>query len=415
MIRAEIITIGDELLNGDLADTNTARLGALLRARGLGFGAGQTVRDVVSEIATAFALAASRASLVLVTGGLGPTEDDVTMEAAASFAGVGLREDAPTYALIARRFAERGYPMTPNNRRQALVPEGAEALHNRAGTAPGVRFLVGGTTFFFFPGVPREVDALAEDHLVPWLSERVTAGPRQSHTFKTFGKTESQVATLLDPLPRGPGLHVAYRAHFPTIQVTLHVEDEDAPARAARLQALSSTARGLLGPIVFSESADGTLAEAIIGRLADHGMTLALAESCTGGLATAMLTEVAGASQVLLETAVTYSNDAKTRRLGVSEALLAEHGAVSEACARAMAEGIRRTAGSDLGVAITGIAGPGGGTADKPVGTVHIALAAASGTQHRLLNLPFERERNRQISAFAALDLVRRHGLDRSA
>lgn len=415
MIRAEIITIGDELLNGDLADTNTARLGGLLRARGLGFGSGQTVRDEVAEIAAAFELAMSRANLVLVTGGLGPTEDDVTMEAAASFAGVGLREDAPTLNRIARRFAERGYPMTPNNRRQALVPEGADALHNRAGTAPGVRFLVGGTTFFFFPGVPREVDALAEDHLVPWLTERVPAGPRQSHTFKTFGKTESQVATLLDPLPRGPGLRVAFRAHFPTIQVTLHVEDTDAPARAARLQALASTARSLLGPIVFSEAADGTLAEAVVAQLARHETTLALAESCTGGLATAMLTEVAGVSQVLIEAAVTYSNDAKMRRLGVSAALLAEHGAVSEACARAMAEGIRQTAGSDVGVAITGVAGPGGGTADKPVGTVHVALAVASGTTHRLLNLAFERERNRQISAFAALDLVRRHLLDRFA
>ncbi len=415
MIRAEIITIGDELLNGDLADTNTARLGRLLRARGLGFGAGQTVRDEVSEIVAAFALAASRANLVLVTGGLGPTEDDVTIAAAASFAGVGLREDAPTLALIARRLAERGHPMTANNRRQALLPDGADALRNRAGTAPGVLFLVGGTTFFFFPGVPREVDALAEDYLLPWLAERVPAGPRQSHTFKTFGKTESQVATLLDPLPRGPGLRIAYRAHFPTIQVTLHVEDADAAARVSRLQALSSVVRGLLGPIVFSESADGTLAAAVVAQLVRHEATLALAESCTGGLATAMLTEVAGVSQVLIEAAVTYSNDAKTRRLGVSQALLAEHGAVSEACARAMAEGIRQSAGSDMGVGITGIAGPGGGTADKPVGTVHIALAAASGTEHRLLNLPFDRERNRRLSAFAALDLVRRHGLDRSA
>ncbi|MEZ4268023.1 MAG: CinA family nicotinamide mononucleotide deamidase-related protein [Myxococcota bacterium] len=408
MIHAEIITIGDELLNGDLADTNTARLGAMLRSLGLGFRSGQTVRDEVSEIAEALELAGSRAGLVLVTGGLGPTEDDVTMEAAAAFAGVPLREDAPTLALITQRFAERGYPMTPNNRRQAWVPEGADALHNRAGTAPGVRFLVGGTTFFFFPGVPREVDALAADHLLPWLSERVPAGPRQSHTFKTFGKTESQVATLLDGLPRSPGLRVAYRAHFPTIQVTLHLEDADAGARAGRLGALADAARGLLGGIVFSEAGEGSLAGAVVAALAARGATIALAESCTGGLATTMLTEVAGASQVLIESAVTYSNEAKTRRLGVSEALLAEHGAVSEACAQAMAEGIRETAGSTLGVAITGIAGPGGGTADKPVGTVHLALATAEGTTHRLLNLPFERERNRIVSAYAALDLARR-------
>ncbi|MCB9729630.1 MAG: CinA family nicotinamide mononucleotide deamidase-related protein [Deltaproteobacteria bacterium] len=409
MIAAEIITIGDELLNGDLADTNTARLGALLRARGLGFGAGQTVRDDPARIAAALALAASRAALVLVTGGLGPTEDDVTMQAAAAFAGVKLREDEASLARIRERFASRGYPMTPNNRRQALIPEGASALENRAGTAPGVRMEVDGTTFFFFPGVPLEVDALAADHLLPWLSQRVPAGSRASHTFKTFGKTESQVATLLEPLPRAPDLHVAYRAHFPTIQVTLHVDEPDAGVRSARLEALSTEVRRLLGPIVFSEAQGGSLAEAVVRALAGAHATLALAESCTGGLATAMITEVPGASEVLVETAVTYSNDAKTRRLGVSEALLAEHGAVSEACARAMAEGIRAGSGAQLGVAITGIAGPGGGSADKPVGTVHIALASEDGTRHRALRLPFDRARNRVVSAFAALDMVRLH------
>jgi nicotinamide-nucleotide amidase len=415
LISAEIITIGDELLNGDLADTNTARLGGLLRQRGLGFTAGQTVRDDTEAIARALALAASRAALVLVTGGLGPTEDDVTMEAAAAFAGVALREDAATLAHIEARFLARGYPMTPNNRRQALVPEGADALHNREGTAPGVRFVVGDTTFFFFPGVPREVDALAADHLLAWLDERAPMGPRQSRTFKTFGKTESQVATLLEALPRSPELHVAYRAHFPTIQVTLHVEHPDPTTRARQLADLAATVRTTLGPIIFSESPHGTLPDAVVAALSDHGATVALAESCTGGLATAMLTDAAGASRVLLESAVTYSNESKMRRLGVTAALLAEHGAVSEACARAMAEGIRLAAGSTLGVAITGIAGPGGGTVDKPVGTIHFALASADGTVHRALQLPFDRERNRLISAFAALDLVRRHFLDRSA
>lgn len=408
-MRVEIVVVGNELLGGDLADTNTRRLGELLRDEGLVLSRGQTVPDEIDAVADALMQAAGRADLVLVSGGLGPTEDDLTLEAAARALGVDLVLDAPTLERIRARFARRGFPFTENNARQAMLPEGAVALENPVGTAPAVRLPVGRATVFFFPGVPSELDRLARDHLVPWLAENAAVRPSLRHVFRTFGKTESQVATLLGPLPRGPGLHVAYRATFPEIRVTLHVTRPDPGAACALLEERAAGARALLGDLVYSEDAALDLPDVVVGALAARGLTLAAAESCTGGLVSTLLTSVPGASAVFREGVVTYANDSKTARLGVPAALLAEHGAVSEPVARAMAEGARLAAGADLAVAITGIAGPSGGSPEKPVGTVHLALAAAAGTTHLHRRLPFDRERNRVASAWAALDMVRRH------
>ncbi len=407
-MRVEIVVIGNELLDGGLADTNTARLGRLLRGHGLRIRQGQTVPDEPEVIVDALRLAGSRADLVLVTGGLGPTEDDLTIAAAAAFAGAPMVEDAPTLETIRRRFERRGLPFTPNNAKQASAPEGAAILHNAIGTAPGVKMEVDGTTFFFFPGVPAELDRLAVDHLVPWLSDKGGARPMHSVVLKTFGRTESQVATLLEPLPRDPRLHVAYRAHFPLIQVTLLVSEPD-PGEAQRFMAsLRGQAHDLLGPIVFTEDPEESFSAAIGRLLSAAGATVALAESCTGGLVAKLITDVPGSSGWFHEGAVTYSNDAKERLLGVPGALISDHGAVSEPVARAMAEGIRERAQSDYGLAITGVAGPGGGSAAKPVGTVHFALASADGTIHKRRRLPFDRRRNRVVSAWAVLDLLRR-------
>lgn len=407
-MRTEVVVIGNELLDGSLADTNTARLGRLLRAQGLAIQAGQIVPDEHAAIGQALALAAGRAELVLVSGGMGPTEDDLTIEAAAAMAGLPLVEDGPTLTRIRERFEARGLSFSPNNASQALIPEGAEALDNPVGTAPGVRLQVAGATLFFFPGVPHELERLCRDHLLPWLAARGVARPMRSAVLKTFGHTESRVAGLLEPLPRDPRLHVAYRAHFPQIQVTLHVADADPVAAEALLRDTQTRARELLGITVFTEDPAESFAGAVGRLLADAGQTVALAESCTGGLVAELLTDVPGASGWFIESAVTYSNEAKQRRLGVPAALLSEHGAVSEPVARAMAEGARARAGADFGVAITGIAGPTGGTPGKPVGTVHFALATPEGTRHRQRQLPFDRRRNRILSAWVALDLLRR-------
>lgn len=417
-MRVELVIVGNELLNGDLADTNTARIGTFLRARGLRVHQGQTVPDEPDAIVSALAAAAARADLVLVTGGLGPTEDDLTVASAAKWAGVEMLEDARQLARIRARFESRGYVFTPNNSRQALVPAGATSLDNPAGTAPGVRMEHGGATLFFFPGVPRELARLMVDHLDPWLAEHAAVRPLISHVLKTFGKTESAVAGLLEPMRRDPRLHVAYRASMPEIQVTLHVEDDDPDAARVLLEELSTQARELLGAIVYSEDKAESFAEAIarLNGARETPLTFATAESCTGGLVAAMVTEVPGVSAWFLEGVVTYSNAAKRARLAVPEALLIEHGAVSEPVARAMAEGARTTTGADVAVAITGVAGPGGGTAAKPVGTVHIAMATPDGTEHRVRRLPFNRKLNRIVSTWAALDMFRRYlGKDSSS
>ena len=237
--------------------------------------------------------------------------------------------------------------------------------------------------------------------------------PRRSHTFKLFGKTESATAALLEDLSPDPRLQVAYRAHFPEIQITLHVDEADPAVGRDLLHSLAADVRHRLGPIVYTEDPSIGFPDAIAQVMARHpaSPTVALAESCTGGLIGKMITEVPGVSAWFLEGLTTYSNAAKTRLLGVDSALLAEHGAVSEAVVRAMAEGVRRRSGARIGLATTGIAGPGGGSPDKPVGTVYIAMATPAKTTHRLLQLPFDRERNRVVTAWAALEQLRRWAL----
>jgi len=412
-MRIEFIAVGSELLNGDLVDTHTARLGRMLRSLGLGLNQGQTVADEHDDLVAALRAATQRADLVLVSGGLGTTVDDLTMEAASAMTGQELVEDRPTLARIQARYAALGRPLSDAIARQALVPSGAAALNNPVGSAPAVRLRHEGTTLFFFPGVPREFEALVEDHLRPWLDANAPVRPRRSHTFKTYGKTESGAAALLEGMDADPRLKIAYRAHFPSIQVTLHVEDDDLEAGDRLLTEAAHQARQLLGPLVHSEDPQVGFREAVAAAVAAHpaSPTVAVAESCTGGLIGKMITDVPGASRWFLEAAVTYSNSAKIRLLSVAPDTLERHGAVSEEVARSMAEGVRLCAGADVGLATTGIAGPGGGSADKPVGTVHIAMATADQTTHRLLHLPFDRERNRTVSAWAALELLRRWAL----
>lgn len=410
-MRIEMITVGNELLNGDLADTNTKTVGAFLRRRGLSLHGGRTIADEFPAMQKAFEAASESADLVLVSGGLGPTTDDMTVQALARFAGVELESDARVLAAIKARFTLRGYPFTENNAKQALVPEGANALENLQGTAPGIRLhhAESDTTFFLFPGVPRELVHLADTHLGPWLDRNAASRPYHSAIFKTFGKTESQVAELLDTMDVDSRVHIAYRASFPEIGVSVHVWDADDVAAAALLAQHAEAVRERLGDIVYTEDPAETYAAAIGRELRDAGATVAPAESCTGGLISKMLTDVSGSSAWLVEGIVTYSNASKVRRLGVSETTLDAHGAVSEAVAREMAEGVRRTSGATYGTSVTGIAGPTGGTDEKPVGTVHFAVSGPQGTWHRHRRLPFGRERNRVVSAYVLLDMLRRY------
>lgn len=409
-MRIDLVIIGNELLNGDLADTNTRRLGARLRQLGLRVHAAQTVPDDRLAITGAFALAASRADVVLVSGGMGPTSDDLTLEAAASFAGVPLEPHAPTLEGLKARFAARGVPFTENNARQAMVPRGADVLENSAGTAPHVQLQVHGTRFFFFPGVPRELEHLVETWLVPWFSARGYGAAYSSRVFKTFGRTESQVATLLAAVEAvvDPELHVAYRAHFPEIHVSLHAFHADAAERAAALDARAAATAAALGDLVFATEAGVGLADVVGRALLARGQTVAVAESCTGGLLGGAITDVSGSSAWFREGFITYSNEAKSRLLGVPAELLDVHGAVSEPVALAMAEGALARSGADWTLAVTGIAGPTGGSPEKPVGTVYLAIAGPDGARAVHRRFPFDRERNRVVSVHTALDILRK-------
>ena len=409
-IDIEILTIGNELLNGDLADTNTQRLAALLRQLGLPVRRAQTVPDTMPMIVEAMRVAAARSEVVLVSGGLGPTEDDLTLEAAALAAGVRLVEHEGTIARLRERFKSRGFPLTPNNLRQARVPEGADVFDNPVGTAPHVQLVLGRARLFLFPGVPMELARLAEDFLVPWLRAHAPVVQYRSKVFKTFGKTESQVATLLESLPRDGRMHVAYRAHFPEIQVSLHVEEPEPTAAESLLASSAAHVREALGDIIYGESAGDTLPAAVGALLAARGETVALAESCTGGLVAKMLTDVAGSSRYFVEGFVTYANEAKESMLGVNKKLLLQHGAVSEPVVRAMAENVRKKLGATFALSISGVAGPGGGTEAKPVGTTYVALSnrERTRTMHQvLLGSQGSRDQNRILAAHLALDALR--------
>ncbi|MBD91219.1 MAG: damage-inducible protein CinA [Deltaproteobacteria bacterium] len=405
MTRFRAIAIGNELLSGDLADKHVKRFGAFLRQRGLRLSAAETVPDEIPAIQGALSRAMETADVVLVTGGLGPTSDDLTVEALSDLLGRRRVEDAASAQHIRDRISRYGRTPTEGQLRQAAIPEGARALSNRAGTAPGVHAEHEGAHVFLFPGVPSELEAILEDHLTPWVDSQIATRPLRSAVFKTFGETESAIASRLEGLD-WTGAHVAYRATFPEIHVTVYVEEADAEAGARRLDELSAEVRERLHPLIFGEGADASLARAVGDALTAAGATVALAESCTGGLVAQSLTGISGASAWLLEGLVTYSNASKTKRLDVDPTLIERHGAVSEAVARAMAEGVRARSGSDLGLSITGIAGPSGGTPDKPVGTVHLALATAEQTRHLHLNLPFGRERNRHVSAWQGLRML---------
>jgi nicotinamide-nucleotide amidase len=405
MSRFQAIAIGNELLSGDLSDGHVKRFGAFLRGLGLRLTRAETVPDELPAIEAALARAMVQADVVLVTGGLGPTSDDLTVEALSNLLGRERIEDEASAQNIRDRSARRGRTATSEQLRQAAIPVGARALSNRAGSAPGVHVCEDGVHVFLFPGVPSELEAILEDHLAPWVMENLPTRPLNSVVFKTFGETESAVAKRLEGVD-WDGAHVAYRATFPEIHVTLYLEENDPGLATRRLSALSDQVRSCLDPLIFGEGSGATLGQAVGEALTRAGLTIALAESCTGGLVAQTLTSVSGASGWLLEGLVTYSNASKSSRLGVSPELIAQHGAVSEAVARAMAEGIRESSTADLGLAITGVAGPTGGTPEKPVGTVHLAIATPRGTQHLALSLPFDRARNRRASAWAGLQLL---------
>jgi nicotinamide-nucleotide amidase len=407
-LRCEILSTGDEVLTGQIVDTNAAFLADQMGGLGFEVARHTTVGDDRGALAAAFRALGESADVVLCTGGLGPTVDDLTTEIVADVLGVGLRLDEAALAYVEGLWKARGRVMPENNRKQALIPETAEVLPNPIGTAPGFAATIGRARFFFMPGVPREMKRMFAEQVTPRLAAlRPEPALFEVRVFHSFGLPESAADQALAGLEaRFPEVKLGFRAHFPEIQIKLTAKGADTAAVRARLDAASEEVKQRIGANLFS---DGASLEEVVGEaLRRDNATLATAESCTGGLIAQMITAVPGSSDYFYGGAVTYANQAKVDMLGVSEEILREHGAVSEPCARAMAEGARTRAGATYALATTGVAGPGGGTPEKPVGLVYVALAAPDATVVKRIRWPGARDQVRSISAMVALDLLRR-------
>ena len=415
MQSAAILAIGDEIVSGITVDTNSPFLADSLRLIGVDVVGGFSVADDEALLARALRRALDDAEVVITTGGLGPTSDDLTTAVVARVADAPLVTHEPSLRLIEERFRSRGLEMPANNAKQALFPRDGIVVPNPTGTAPGficpVVFAAGTRYIISLPGVPAEMRAMATDTVIPWLRERVGERKFSSRVFSTYGLSESKLDELLAGAVDPGEARLSFRAAFPRMQTRVTASGTDEREMEGRLDALEARIRDRLGDAIYALG-DVGMEEVVVRLLTERGLTVAVAESCTGGLIGDRITDVAGSSAVFLLGIVAYANQAKVRQLGVSEATLSAHGAVSRETAEEMAAGVRRASGADLGVATTGIAGPGGGTADKPVGTVCIGLAWEGGAWSRRYDLG-QRERDwvKKMTAQLALDRVRRWAL----
>lgn len=408
----EILVTGQEILTGAVIDSNSAHIAHKLETVGLQVARHSCAGDDIEALSSILKEIGGRAEICVVTGGLGPTSDDITAEAAARAAGIELVLDRTALNAIAALFKARQRFMSPSNQKQAMLPKGAEYLPNPVGTAPGFYLSIGRCAFFFLPGVPFEMQRMLGDVVMPRI-ERLRGTDKEvskGKAFATFGLTEAATGERLAGFAAEfPDLTLGFRALFPEIQVKLYGRDKDKINLGQRMETAGEWVLKKLGRYVFS--VDGSAMEVIIGRLlSQRNATLAVAESCTGGLISHWLTNVPGSSKYFLLAGVAYSNDAKIKLLGVSSRTVERWGAVHEETVKEMAQGVRRIGGATYGLATSGIAGPEGGTADKPVGTVCVGLAAEHFVQGYRFHFPFgDRLMKKKIFAIAALDVLRRN------
>jgi len=411
MLKAEIIAIGSELLTPFRTDTNSLWLTERLNSVGIQVKAKAIVGDDEPRLEEAIKDALRRSDVIISTGGLGPTEDDITRKVFARVTARQLLLDYDVLADIRQRFASRGYQMTPNNERQALIPKGATVLPNPRGTAPGIKMTQDGKLIVLLPGPPREMKPMFEDHVRADL-EKMSRGIRIStRTLKVTGLGESAMDDLIAPIYRNysnPTTTVLFTDS--ELEIHLTATAETAQRAEVLVDDLAEKLSDKLGHYMYS--AHGESMEEVVGhRLELKGYTIATAESCTGGLIAERITRVPGASHYFLGGVVSYTEEAKSALLGVSEEMLERRGVVSGDVAEAMAVGAKERFGSTIGVSTTGIAGPGGGTESTPVGTVYVGLADDVGTENRRMILPGDRHLIRWRASQAALEMVRRRYL----
>lgn len=419
---AAIIAVGSELLTPEKTDTNSLYITQVLNDLGIAVAFKSIVGDSRDELTAHVAHALSRHRVLILTGGLGPTDDDLTREVVAAHLGLPLDEDPAIVDAMQRRFAARGWRMPDNNRRQALVPRGAAVLANPHGTAPGLWIENGLSLIALVPGPPREMKPMIDGEVRARLAAHAGGIRLHRRHLRVAGKGESAVEEIVQPIysrwvEQRPPIVTTILASLGQVELHLVTQSDDGAAAGAALDGAVQELVTALGQDLVSTT--GASLEAVVGELLRaRGWWVALAESCTGGLATSRLTDVPGSSDYVERSVVAYSNRAKVALLDVPDALIAEHGAVSEPVALAMAAGIRRRAGVNVGVAITGIAGPGGGSEEKPVGTVCIAVdglpdgATVARQVVRTFRFPGGRDMVKSLSANWAIDLLRRYLLE---
>lgn len=408
-MKAEIVSVGTELLLGEIVDTNASTLSHKLAELGIDVHYRHTVGDNHTRLTEVIATALGRADIVLLTGGLGPTEDDLTREGIAAATGQPLVRVPESEQRLREFFAARHRPLADSNLKQADAPLGAVHMENVCGTAPGVFMRWQGKLIFAAPGPPTELREMLERSILPLIRQELgETNQLFTRSLQLMDIGESQVADMLgDIISAQTDPTLALYAAPANVRIRLATKAPDAAAADAKFAPVEAQIRALLGNHVFG--LDGqTMAEVVLQLLRERGQTLAVAESCTGGLIASKITDISGASDVFLAGVVSYANEAKIDLLGVPGAIIAAHGAVSEECARAMAEGVRRAAGADVGLATTGIAGPTGGTDEKPVGLVYMALADEQGTIVNRQLWPGTREQFKQRVAQMTLGMLRK-------
>ena len=409
-MKTAILSVGTEILMGQIVNTNTVYLSRELNALGFDVMYHHTVGDNTARLMETMQLLYHDCDLIITTGGLGPTQDDLTKETVCEYMEDELVLDEASMAALEKAFEQYGHKMTENNLRQAMIPEGAHIFVNHAGTAPGVAMERDGKLLVNLPGPPSEMKDMFQRSLAPYLVEKYgISSIIYSRVLHTYGIGESMLETKIDDLilaQKNPTLALLVRPTGVIIRITAKTESET--AAEALIAPVENEIRARLGSLVYG--ADDEKMEEIVGReLKTRGLTVATAESCTGGLVASRLTDVAGSSEYVKGGIVSYTDEVKAKLLGVPREILAEHGAVSEPTARAMAEGARRVLGADIAVSTTGLAGPGGGTENTPVGTVFIAAAGADGTVAEKHSFTGTRGQIKFRASQAALALLRKY------
>lgn len=407
-MNVEVVSIGDELLIGQTVNTNASWIGEQLLNIGIHLAWVTTVGDNANHLTSALQIAESRADVILVTGGLGPTHDDITKRVVAEYYDSPMEMNPHILEQVKERFRRRGIPMAKVNEGQALVPTKAEIIENDEGTAPGMIFTENGKMTVVMPGVPREMKSMMRRVVLPRLAQKLDGGVIRFKVLCTTGIPESTLYEQLGDIAEiEQHAKLAFLPSLQGVKIRMMVSADNEKAALEAIARAEQKIRAKVNSYIYADE-QILLEEAIAKMLIERKMTLAVAESCTGGLLANKLTNIPGSSDFFERGIVSYSNRAKMELLSVPEILLMEHGAVSEPVARAMAEGVRTLAGTDFGVGITGIAGPSGGTPEKPVGTVFIACSSADKTVAKRFGFANDRLGNKERSVAAALNMLRK-------